>query len=148
MFGNHHFVTIYSKLYFKPHFKRADVLDERSGFLFQEEKGINKSVGILDRIINSLSWCGSLFTLVDTIWVACLENKKNKVNGRGDWRWCVGNNSLITLSILVTPKKVKITLGRKLTSLRSVNFSPLGNFDYFRSYILLLVIRVYYYLPD
>ena len=34
----------------KPHFKSADVLDERSGFLFQEEKGINKSVGILDRI--------------------------------------------------------------------------------------------------
>ena len=86
--------------------------------------------------------------MVDTIWVACLKNKKNKVNGRGDWRWCVGNNSLITLSILVTPKKVKITLGRKLTSLRSANFSPLGNFDYFRSYILLLVIRVYYYLLD
>ena len=46
-------ITIYSKLYsiilLKPLFKCADVLDERSG-MFQEEKGINKSVGILDRI--------------------------------------------------------------------------------------------------
>ena len=34
--------------------------------------------------------------------------------GGGDWRWCVGNNSLITLSIRVTPKKLKLPSGEKI----------------------------------
>ena len=56
----------------------------------------------------------------------------------------VGNNSLIALSIRVTPKRLKLPSGEKihLTTFGKF-FTPLGSFYIFRSHTLLLAIRVY-----